>query len=88
MFEVTTDASPSRKSCWLQSSASIPGYLTRRDGDEFLTLAANVPITTTAETFLLEQVNDALSKPRNGEVRGLARAVPWLREPVAATWCG
>jgi propanol-preferring alcohol dehydrogenase len=50
--------------------------LTRRDGEEFLTLAPRVPVRTQIETFRLEQANEALAKLRAGEVRGTAVLVP------------
>jgi propanol-preferring alcohol dehydrogenase len=50
--------------------------LTRRDGEEFLTLAARVPVHTHVETFPLEQANEALDKLRRGDVRGALVLVP------------
>jgi len=44
--------------------------LTRADGEEFLELAARVPVRTEVETFALEQANDALARLRRGDVRG------------------
>jgi propanol-preferring alcohol dehydrogenase len=46
--------------------------LTRRDGEEFLALAPQVPIHTEVEEFSLERANDALAKLRAGKVRGAA----------------
>ncbi|HET7857320.1 MAG TPA: zinc-dependent alcohol dehydrogenase family protein [Gaiellaceae bacterium] len=46
--------------------------LTRRDGDEFLTLAPQVPVRTEVETYDLEHANDALDRLRAGRVRGAA----------------
>ena len=50
--------------------------LTRRDGEEFLALAARVPVRTRVETFPLEQANEALAKLRRGDVRGSLVIVP------------
>jgi propanol-preferring alcohol dehydrogenase len=50
--------------------------LTRRDGDEFLALAAQVPVRTHVETFPLAQANEALDKLRGGDVRGALVLVP------------
>jgi alcohol dehydrogenase, propanol-preferring len=50
--------------------------LTRRDGEEFLPLAAQIPVHTQVETFPLEQGNEALAKLRRGEVRGSVVLVP------------
>jgi propanol-preferring alcohol dehydrogenase len=50
--------------------------LTRRDGEEFLELAALVPVRTAVETFALEQANEALAKLRAGDVLGALVLVP------------
>jgi propanol-preferring alcohol dehydrogenase len=50
--------------------------LTRRDGDELLALAPQVPVRTEVEPFRLERANDALAKLRGGEVRGAVAIVP------------
>jgi propanol-preferring alcohol dehydrogenase len=50
--------------------------LTRRDGEEFLALAPQVPVRTQVETFPLEQANEALAKLRRGDVRGALVVVP------------
>jgi alcohol dehydrogenase, propanol-preferring len=50
--------------------------LTRRDGEEFLELAARIPVRTEVETFPLGQANDALAKLRRGDVRGALVLVP------------
>jgi propanol-preferring alcohol dehydrogenase len=46
--------------------------LTRQDGEEFLTLAPQVPVRTAVEEFPLEAANDALERLRTGHVRGAA----------------
>ncbi len=46
--------------------------LTRQDGEEFLTLAPQIPIRTTVEPFALSQANEALEALRTGKVRGAA----------------
>jgi alcohol dehydrogenase, propanol-preferring len=46
--------------------------LTRRDGEEFLALAPQVPVRTEVETFPLERANDALERLRAGWLRGAA----------------
>jgi propanol-preferring alcohol dehydrogenase len=46
--------------------------LTRRDGEEFMALAPQVPVRTVVETFALEQANDALESMRSGRLRGSA----------------
>ncbi len=50
--------------------------LTRRDGLEFLELAAKVPVRTQVQTFPLPQANDALTYLREGRLNGAAVFVP------------
>ena len=50
--------------------------LTRRDGEEFLTLAPQVPVRTSTEVFKLEQANEALARLREGRITGAAVLVP------------
>lgn len=49
--------------------------LTRKDGTEFLALAAQVGVRPNVETFPLERVNDAIAAVRSGKVRGSAVVV-------------
>ena len=44
--------------------------LTRRDGEEFLSVAPQVPVRTEVQVFPLEQANEALDHLRRGETRG------------------
>jgi propanol-preferring alcohol dehydrogenase len=44
--------------------------LTRRDGEEFLALAPQVPVRTEVAPFPLERANEALAALRGGEIRG------------------
>jgi propanol-preferring alcohol dehydrogenase len=46
--------------------------LTRRDADEFLALAPEVPVRTEVTTFALEEAGDALETLRTGNLRGAA----------------
>lgn len=46
--------------------------LTRRDGEEFLALAPQIPIHTQVEIFTLEQANAALRCLKHGQVQGAA----------------
>ena len=50
--------------------------LTRRDGAEFLALAAGIPIRTEVERFPLEAANDALGRLRSGALHGAAVLLP------------
>jgi len=45
---------------------------TRRDGEELLAVAAEVPVKTTVSTFPLEDANDALRLLRAGRINGAA----------------
>ncbi len=46
--------------------------LTRRDGEEFLALAPQVPVRTTVQAYPLEQANRALEDLRAGRIHGAA----------------
>jgi alcohol dehydrogenase, propanol-preferring len=46
--------------------------LTRRDGEEFLALAPQVPVKTEVQPFPLTAANEALSALRSGAIRGSA----------------
>jgi alcohol dehydrogenase, propanol-preferring len=46
--------------------------LTRRDGQEMLSIAPKIPIETEIELFNLNQANDALAKLRSGQLHGAA----------------
>jgi len=57
---------------WNERVIRSVANLTRRDGEEFLALAPQVPIKTEVTTFPLEQVGEALIKLRNGQLVGAA----------------
>jgi alcohol dehydrogenase, propanol-preferring len=61
---------------WGERVVRSVANLTRRDGEEFLTLAPRVPVRTHVETFPLAQANEALDKLRRGDVRGGLVLVP------------
>jgi propanol-preferring alcohol dehydrogenase len=50
---------------------SVMNY-TRRDAREFLELAARVPLRVEAESFRLEEANEALLRVKRGQIRGAA----------------
>jgi propanol-preferring alcohol dehydrogenase len=56
---------------WERSLRSVANF-TRQDAQEFLDLAANVPIRTEVETHPLEEANLALQRHAAGEVMGAA----------------
>jgi propanol-preferring alcohol dehydrogenase len=57
---------------WEERSVRSVANLTRRDAEELLALAPQVPVRAEVEVFPLEQANDALDRLRRGEVRGAA----------------
>ena len=61
---------------WGEREICSVANLTRRDGEEFLPLAAQIPIDTTVHIYGLEQANEALDDLRNGRFSGAAVLVP------------
>jgi alcohol dehydrogenase, propanol-preferring len=57
---------------WEERVIRSVANLTRRDGEEFLQIAARVPIHPTTERFPLSQANDALRRLRDGQLTGAA----------------
>jgi propanol-preferring alcohol dehydrogenase len=57
---------------WQERSIRSVANLTRRDGQEFLDLAPEVPVRTSVTTFPLEQANEALHALRHGGLQGSA----------------
>jgi alcohol dehydrogenase, propanol-preferring len=57
---------------WEERVLRSVANLTRRDGEEFLRLAPQVPVRTQVELHPLEAANEALGRLRAGEVRGAA----------------
>ena len=50
--------------------------LTRADGEAFLSLAPSVPVRVSVETFPLSEANEALTRLREGRLKGAAVLVP------------
>lgn len=50
---------------------SVMNY-TRRDAEEFLELAARIPVRSTSEFFLLQEANEALLRVKRGQIHGAA----------------
>jgi propanol-preferring alcohol dehydrogenase len=67
---------------WHERTICSVANLTRRDGEEFLALAARIPIRTETQTFPLAQANEALDALRASKLRGAAVLVPEHRPPV------
>lgn len=61
---------------WGERELVSVANLTRRDGEEFLPLAARIPIETTVHHYALEQANEALDDLREGRFSGAAVLVP------------
>jgi propanol-preferring alcohol dehydrogenase len=61
---------------WGERVVRSVANLTRRDGDEFLALAARIPVRTSTTEFPLEHANDALNHLRSGDLQGAAVLVP------------
>ena len=57
---------------WGERSIKSVANLTRSDGEEFLALAAKIPIRTETETFTLAGANEALGRLRSGDIHGTA----------------
>ena len=61
---------------WGERTILSVANLTRRDGEEFLALAPQVPVRTEIERYPLSQANEALSRLRTGRVQGAAVLLP------------
>jgi propanol-preferring alcohol dehydrogenase len=61
---------------WGERELCSVANLTRRDGLEFLPLAAEIPVTTTVHPYPLERANEALEDLRQGRFNGAAVLVP------------
>ena len=57
---------------WEERVLRSVANLTRRDGEQFLSLAARIGVRTEIQTFPLEDANEALERLRNGRIRGAA----------------
>ncbi len=61
---------------WEERTLGSVANLTRRDGEEFLALAPQVPVRTEVTAYPLERANEALEDLRTGRFRGAAVLVP------------
>jgi len=61
---------------WGERSLRSVANLTRRDGEEFLAIAARIPIHTEVHPYSLEEANRALDDLRHGRFQGAAVLVP------------
>jgi propanol-preferring alcohol dehydrogenase len=61
---------------WEERSVRSVANLTRRDAEEFLTVAPQVPVQTRAIVYPLDGANEALDDLRSGRIEGAAVLVP------------
>jgi alcohol dehydrogenase, propanol-preferring len=61
---------------WEERILRSVANLTRRDGDEFLAVASEVPVRTATTAFPLAEANEALGRLREGRIEGAAVLVP------------
>jgi alcohol dehydrogenase, propanol-preferring len=57
---------------WEERTITSVANLTRRDGEEFMTLAPKVPVRTEVTEFALNEANEALAQLRSGKIQGAA----------------
>ncbi len=57
---------------WGERSLCSVANLTRRDGEEFLRLAPQIPVRTQVQTYPMQKANEALSALREGRLEGAA----------------
>lgn len=57
---------------WGERTVRSVANLTRRDGEEFLALAAKVPLRIEYQLFPLAEANEALTRLRTGKIQGAA----------------
>lgn len=61
---------------WGEREICSVANLTRKDAEEFMTIAPKVPVKTHIEVFPLTEANEALHRLRTGRLRGAAVLVP------------
>ncbi len=61
---------------WGERVVRSVANLTRRDAEEFLAMAPEIPVRTSVELFRLADANDALDALRAGRLKGAAVLVP------------
>jgi propanol-preferring alcohol dehydrogenase len=57
---------------WGERSVRSVANLTRKDGEEFLALAPEVPVRTKVTPFSLQEANEGLNALREGMIQGAA----------------
>jgi propanol-preferring alcohol dehydrogenase len=61
---------------WQERRIVSVANLTRQDGDQFMALAARIPIKTRTEVWPLSHANEALARLRDGRVVGAVALTP------------
>jgi propanol-preferring alcohol dehydrogenase len=61
---------------WQERTIRSVANLTRRDAEEFLELAPQVPVRTTVVPYPLAEANAALDALRTGRISGAAVLIP------------
>ncbi len=61
---------------WGERVVRSVANLTRRDGEEFIRIASNMPLRIAAEPLVLEDANEALARLRSGRLQGAAVLMP------------
>jgi alcohol dehydrogenase, propanol-preferring len=61
---------------WGERQLRSVANLTRDDGEQFMRIAPQVPVTTHVEPFPLERANEALERLRAGHITGAAAIIP------------
>jgi propanol-preferring alcohol dehydrogenase len=61
---------------WGERNLNSVANFTRADANEFLELAARIPIKTATRTFALQEANEALAAHAAGDVQGAAVLIP------------
>jgi propanol-preferring alcohol dehydrogenase len=72
-----------RTHLWMERELKTTANVTRRDAEEFLPLAAEIPIVPTVQTFPLGDANEALVRQKQGTIDGAA--VLTMREVPAGS---
>ena len=55
---------------WLEKELKSVAHMTRKDVQEFLPLAAEIPVAPEVQVFPLEQAHEALCLLKQGQIRG------------------
>ena len=61
---------------WGERTVRSVANLTRRDGEEFFKIAAEVPLRVSVEPLPLDRANEGLERVRSGQVRGAVVLTP------------